>query len=482
MKTLFALLALSLLCAGTAEARAVRLMYEAPAASEGGPAVIVTFEEQREEKKGGKDPTVIANERGGYGIPTAVRSGKGGTGHAADVVPDWAVDVLKSAGYAASGGEADAQTARLHLILRKLWGDQIPIPGGSRSQFSFLVELQLFAPGAAEPSWTSAVQASGGTTTVMMRFDDPAENGFVRTFDEATKSFVKLMASAEFQAILPGDVAAAQAASENLGAKPALDAKSKEEPPEGDGVATTAADLPKGFESWDPGTYQWTGKNVAEGFVWGGIGAGLFIAGDQWSRAVAIEHGGLATPLPIGHAFSSVAHIPKSTPDPGAEWAVQAYVSDIMFSYGVHMFVPSLGMTVPTLIAASTGADVQTSKAVMGLASIPSFVPGGVAMVHRFHTLFRPVWDAHQLNSDSWHHFGPGLITLVIGVVDIAVGGVHGVLGVLYASGAVTARADEKGLLPGATDGRRGLQNSASIVPMITPTDGGLSFGVAGTF
>ncbi len=482
MRNLLVLLALILLCAGSAEARAVRLMYEAPSAAEGGPAVVVTFEEQREEKKGGKDPTVIANERGSYSIPTAVRSGKGGTGHAADVVPDWAVDVLKSAGYAATRGEPDAQTARLHLILRKLWGDQIPIPGGARSNFSLMVELQLFAPGAAEPGWTSAVQASGGTTTVMMRFDDPAENGFVRTFDEATKNFVKLMASAEFQAILPGDVTAAQASAETLGAKPALDAKSTEETPEGDGVETTAADLPKGFESWDPGTYQWTGKTFPEGFVWAGVGAGLFIAGDQWSRAVAIEHGGLATPLPIGHAFSSVAHIPKSTPDPGAEWAVQAYVSDIMFSYGVHIFVPSLGMTVPTLIAAATGADVQTSKAVMGLASIPSFVPGGVAMVHRFHTLFRPVWDANQVNADSWHHFAPGLITLVIGVVDIAIGGVQGVFGVLYATEAITARADEKGLLPAATDGRRGLQNSASIIPMVTPTEEGLSFGVAGTF
>ncbi len=197
--------------------RSVRLMYEAPAASEGGPAVVVTYEAQREEKKGGKDPTLIANERGSYNIPTAVRSGKQGTDHADDVLPNWIVDVLKSAGYDASRGEA-GDGPRVHAILKKMWGDEIPIPGGARHQFSFQVEIQVWPAGATEPAWRSDVQAGGGTTTVFLRFDDPVEAGFVRAFDEATRIFAGMIAGEDFQAALPGgDAEAVQAAADALG-------------------------------------------------------------------------------------------------------------------------------------------------------------------------------------------------------------------------------------------------------------------------
>lgn len=479
--------------------RAVRLMYEAPAATDGGPAVTVTFEQQREEKKGGKDPTVIANERGSYGIPLAVRSGKQKTEHAADVVPNWLVDVLKSAGYAATRGEA-GDGPRVHGILKKLWGDQIPFPGGSRHQFSFQLEVQIWPAGATEPAWTMDVQAGDGTTTVMMRFDDPVEAGFVRAFDEATKTLVEYIGTPEFQAALPGGNAdAAQAAAQNLGP----DAKKAEAAPtaaveggEGadaaadDGVVLTQADLPKGFEGWDPGVYQWISapehdapKQIAVGFIVGGIGAGLFIAGDQWATDLAQTRGGAQGLAPVGATFSSVAHIPNSAPNPQADWIAQAAVSEIMFSYGTHMFVPTFGITVPTLVAGIAGADIQTTKAVMGIAGVPSYFPAGIAMLNRFGTQFAPQWAAHQTSQDRWVHFGAGIFPLVLGIVDIAVGTVHGVVGVLYATNTLTARADERGLLAPPTDGRRGLANSqAWVIPMVTPTDDGLSFGLMGAF
>ena len=513
------LVAAVLMLAPAAQAgRSIRLMYEAPAATEGGPAVVVTYEEQRLADKGGKDPTLVANERGSYNIPLAVRSGKQGTGHAADVVPSWIVDVLKSAGYDASRGEA-GEGPRLHAILKSMWGDQIQFPGGSRHQFSFQVELQIWPAGATEPAWISAVQAGGGTTTVITRFDDPVEAGFVRAFDEATATLVELMVSDEFQAALPGgNLAAAQAAAAALGPDPAGKkgaaaggaASPAGEGADGgdsagadggggsapgpalgdDGVVLTEADLPKGFENWDPGTWQWVSapdhtvpKETVVGFIVGGIGAGLFIGGDQWATSLAKNQANIQTLPAAGASLVSVDHIPRSAPNPDAEWIVQAGVSEIMVSYGMQMFVPTLALTGPTLAAGLSGANIQTTKAVMGIASFPAYLPAGFAMLARFDTLFAPHWRAHGTDQDRWVHMGTGLFPLVLGIVDIVIGSIQGVMGVLYAANVVTARADERGLFVMPTDGRRGLKNSAAFVmPIVMPTEDGVTFGFAGRF
>ena len=101
----------------------------------------------------------------------------------------------------------------------------------------------------------------------------------------------------------------------------------------------TEADLPKGFESWNPGTYQWISqpdhtapKQMVLGFVAGGIGAGLFIAGDQWATDLARTRANVTTLPPLGGTLTSVAHIPLTRPNPDAEWIAQAAVSEIMFS------------------------------------------------------------------------------------------------------------------------------------------------------
>jgi len=475
-----------LLVPTAAQARAVRLMYETPDAIEGGSAVAVTYEDQREAKKGGKDPTLIANERGAYGAPTAVRSGAQGTKHAADVVPAWAADVLRSAGYDARVGE-DASLPRVHVVLKKMWGDEIPLPGGvTRANFTVQLDFQVFGVGATEPGAVHSIAASGGTTTVMMRFDDPVENGFVRTFDEATKSFALFFANPKVLELLPGgNPEAAAAASQNLGPdrKKATTTADGEPIEQGSGATMTAEDLPDSHKGWDPEVYEWGGKGVPLGFLAGGIGLGLTIGGDQWARALAVDNNPTDVGPAVLHAFSSLGHIPLSSPEPEVGWVVQSYVSDIMFSYGTFMTIPSFGITVPTLVAASSGADLQTTKAVMGFSGAASYIPTGVFMIARFGRLFPPQWAQHQTSQDRWHHLGPGIFPLVMGIVDFAMGGLHGVFGVLYATGAHTARVDEKGLFAPATAGRRGLSNQAWMMPTVTPTaDGGLSFGVVGRF
>lgn len=157
-----------------------------------------------------------------------------------------------------------------------------------------------------------------------------------------------------------------------------------------------------------------------------------------------------------------------------------------MFQFGLHTTLPALGAMVPTLIAAGTGADIQTVKAVLGIASMPSFLVPGITMLNRFR-LFPPEWQ--KLNDgteDAWLHVAGGVTNLAIGVIDVAMGGVMGVLGVLYAANVIKASPTEKGILP--TPGGRGgrLENASAkviIIPMATPNDdGGVTFGFAGIF
>ena len=161
-------------------------------------------------------------------------------------------------------------------------------------------------------------------------------------------------------------------------------------------------------------------------------------------------------------------------------------MGEYMFQFGVHITVPSLGGTIPTIIAASTGADIQTVKAVMGIASMPSFLVPGITLLSRFR-LFPPEFAKLQNQTeDAYLHMAAGVTNLAIGIIDVAVGGVTGVVGILYAADVIKASPTEKGLLP-VVGGRGGrLKNAAArtiIVPIAAPTaDGGVAFGLVGIF
>lgn len=464
--------------------RKVRLMYEPPdPAAELSTPVKVTFEDAREEKKGGNEPDLIAQERNNLGMPVGIFSGAQKTADPPEVVPLWLVDVLKAAGYDAqvAGTEgADSKALVAHIRLDALWGDGQPIMGVVRHSFSFAFTLQIKDRGGAV-LWEQPYHASGKATTVMMRFDDPFEAGFVRAFDEASKAVLLSVGTDAFQEALPGgDVEAAAAAVEEVG-----------EQSDGSGerkvgsTGVTAEDLPRGYESWDPEVYGWGGKLVAGGFVAGGVGLGLLIAGDQVSRANATNNLGVTGLAPVLSTLDSVAHIPYTKPKPTVESAVVGMVGEYMFQYGVHITAPSFGQTIPTLIAAASGADIQTTKAVMGFAGLSYLVPG-IVHLSRFR-LFPPVYDLMDADDsiDAWLHVPAGITTVAIGAVDIGLATASTIMGVLYASGAVKASPTEKGLFP-VIGGRGGRLKNAEALRMV-PTmgvgmDGRVTFGLVGTW
>ncbi len=315
-----AALALVFLAPTSAEAgRKVRLMYEAPIADSGGPAVAVTFQNAREEKKGGAELPLIAQERGSYGIPSGIFSGAMKTDHADVVVANWAADVLRAGGYDAKVGE-DASLPRVHVQLTKLWGDGM----GPHLQFGFSANLQVFAVGGSEPVWEGGVQASQGVQNVI-RMSDPFEDGFSQAFAEGTKALLALMLTPEFQAALPGANAEAIANAESIfGNREATIAADKEMAGE-EGASAASADghrtnctedgeLPKGWETFDYDVYCWGGKSLIGSYIMGGVGVGLTIAGDQIARNNTERHRGITLPV-VFSTLSSVQHIPDSGPD-----------------------------------------------------------------------------------------------------------------------------------------------------------------------
>lgn len=466
--------------------RKVRLIYEAPMATEGGPAVTVTFENAREEKKGGVELPLIAQERGQYGIPSGIFSGKQKTGHADVVVPSWAADVLRAAGYDARVGQDDS-LPRLHVKLTHLWGDGL----GPRLQFSMYGVVQLFAAGGTEPAWEAALIADGGVTTIV-QFHDPYELGFSRVFQEATKQLLALVATPEFQAALPGgDLEAAGQAAELLGDRDATVAAEQEAKPEEGSDEFTAQQQaqPKGFQTWHPDVYAWSDqKDTIGAYVFAGISAGMFVAGDQLNRRWAEEDGG-HTGLPaVGASFETARHIPyrPNGLDTGDEalWVVKSYTTEYVFVFGVQGFVPSLGAGIPTHIAAATGADLQTVKAVMGISSLPAFLPAGIAHLARFGTLYQPEWAWMQGADDDSRifHVVPGVISLTAGIVDIAVGAVQFVGGLLYATNTIQASPNEKGLLPMPQMQEGRMSNTSASLFFVPTADGGVALGIAGTF
>ncbi len=481
-----ALLAAQVVPADAEAGRKVRLIYEAPMATKGGPAVAVTFENAREEKKGGEELPLIAQERGKYGIPTGIFSGKQKTEHADVVVPSWAADALRGAGYDARVGE-DPALPRLHVKLTHLWGDGL----GPRLQFSMYAVVQLFEVGATEPAWEAAITADGGVTTIV-QFHDPYELGFSRVFEEATKQLLGLVASKEFQAALPGgDIEAAREAAELIGDRDATVAAEQEAKPEEGSEEFSAQQeaQPNGFQTWHPDVYEWSDEKATIGtYVFAGISAGMFVAGDQLNRKWAIDDGGVTGLPTVGASFRTARHIPirPNTLSTGDEagWVVKSYVTEYVFVFGIQGFVPSLGAAIPTHIAAATGADLQTVKAVLGISSLPAFMPAGIANLARFGQLYQPEWAQMQAADDDSRvfHIVPGVISLAAGIADIAVGAVQFVGGLLYATNTIQASPKEKGLLP-MPQMQEGRMSNTSAHFFFTPTpDGGMAFGLAGTF
>lgn len=180
-------------------------MYQAPviASEPTGPAVSITVENLREEKKGGKELSLIGNERGSYGIPTGVNSGAKKTLHADAVMAAFAADCLQAAGYKATA-TADPANARLHIKLATLWSEMIPIPMAPRYETWIKATFQLTPAGGTAPAWEKELSANGGTTTIILRFNDPIEAGFLRSFDELGTVFLNEIASDAFQTALPG--------------------------------------------------------------------------------------------------------------------------------------------------------------------------------------------------------------------------------------------------------------------------------------
>lgn len=486
--------------------RTTRLMYQAPVVAQApsGPKVVVTWENARELKKGGKELALIGNERGNYGIPTAVKSGGRKTQHVDGVVPSWAVDCLKAAGYQAAIGE-DPAAARLHVKVNTLWSEEIPIVVASRHETWIKLTLQLTPPAAAAPAWEKELSSNGGTTTVILRFDDPVEAGFLRAFDELTGLFIQEIVSDAFQAALPGaDKEAALAAAATVGKAAAAEkggdsaekSKAKEDAAPAEAAADPQTEAPKPvqaeasltekaadidrpapFKTWDPLVYQWSGRETIGGFVYGGISVGLLIAGDQWARKLSTET--YHEPLELS-TFDSSGHITTTDGDPSIGPIVQAYIAEIMFDFGVQGVVPVFGTSVPTLIAANLGKDLQTVKAVMGFASVPSFLVPAFAHIRRFDTAQR-----HRLVDIPGHNeylmIVPAAFSLAAGFADIAVAAIQGILGALYAGDVLVADVTP-GLMP-PVQNRSRLRNAVSVVPVVGSDAGGnLRLGVAGTF
>lgn len=468
--------------------RKVRLMFEPPLQTEGGPAVAVTFENAREENKGGTEVPLIAQERGQYGIPSGIFSGKSKTEHCDTLVPKWAAESLKGAGYDARVGD-DPTLPRLHVKLTRLWGDGL----GPRLEFRMEAHLSLFAPGGTEPVWQADMALESGVTTII-QFHDPYELGFVRIFQDGTKALLGMVATPEFQAALPGgNLEAAAKAAELLGNRDeTVAAEQAEKPQEGSEEFQARKDAQlAGFKTWHPDVYEWGGKSTIGGYVFGGIAAGMMIAGDQLARKQIValpadmHTGGNQVPK-VGAAFVSAGHIPYSGPtEPEAGDVVQGYVYEFVFLFGVQGFVPSIAGGVPGTIAAATGADLQTVKAVVGISSLPAFLPSGIVNLDRFSKLYAPEWQLQQANDDNirLHHVVPGVASLASGIADIAIGTIQFAAGIAYAAGAIQASPKEKGLLPMPQMQEGRMENQGTATFFVAPSpDGGVAFGLSGTF
>ncbi len=243
-------------------------------------------------------------------------------------------------------------------------------------------------------------------------------------------------------------------------------------------VAQDEQKIPKGYESWDPEVAAWGWKGPIEGIVWGSIGFGLLVAGDQINREVAEEQG--FTRTPVMSSLTTVDHIPRGTfADIPVEWGVRSYVGEYMFTVGLQAIVPSLGTMIPSAIAGASGVDLQTAKAVGCFSMALSFIPTGVTHLARWAGLYVPQWQLHQQDEQGIAYVIPGVISMALTFVNFGMGGVALVWGLLYATEWEMA-GPEPGLFPMPSGDE--IPDSPPIPMITTDGNGGVLFGWQGVF
>ncbi len=244
-----------------------------------------------------------------------------------------------------------------------------------------------------------------------------------------------------------------------------------------------AADRPGAFSSWDDEVYDWAEPTLAGSFIFGGVSIGMLIAFDQASRSLAIAHGSVGRP-PVMSNLVSADHIPHGKPgDFDGKWLAQSYIYEYFFVFGMQGTVPMWGSLIPTLIAAGTGADLQTVKTVGCFAGGISMIATGVANMTRWRRLYIPEWQSHQVNEDGIAFVVPGIVTMFAGFADLAVAAVLMVYGVAYATGQRTATT-EPGLFPVPGAARAGSSRPTLAWRPTLGSDGagGLVVGISGVF
>ena len=249
------------------------------------------------------------------------------------------------------------------------------------------------------------------------------------------------------------------------------------------GGSAQASDKPAPFSSWDDDVYEWSSPTLAGSFEFGGVSLGMLIAFDQSSRSLAIAHGSSGRPAVLSN-LTFADHIPHGKPgDFDGKWLAQAYIYEYFFVFGLQGTVPMWGSLIPTLIAAGTGADLQTVKTVGCFAGGASLLVAGVTNLSRWQRLYVPEWQAHQVNENGIAFVIPGVISMFAGFADVAVATVVLIYGVLYATG-THAATTEPGLFP-VPSALRGKRDRPALAwrPFVTgdPT-GGISAGIAGVF
>ncbi len=179
---------------GTALAVKSKFYYEVPDDNGAdGPTIAVTFENARPEEEGGDDPAEVGIVRSTVGIPYRIKS-KGTD--VSKTVPQFFADALRSSGYNAAVGE-QAGEPRVHVVLEKLWCD-----GHTHYVAVMEATLQLFVPGATDPSWEGSVSGEGHVTLVISHAE--MQEAYEEMFAEALTKLPALWAGDAFHTAMAG--------------------------------------------------------------------------------------------------------------------------------------------------------------------------------------------------------------------------------------------------------------------------------------
>ena len=249
-------------------------------------------------------------------------------------------------------------------------------------------------------------------------------------------------------------------------------------------TGASAADRPGVFSSWDDEVYDWSAPSLPGSFAFGGVSLALLIAGDQAARSLAVHHGAVNRPAVLS-TLVRVDHIPRGLlADLDGKWVAQSYIYEYLFVAGLQGTLPVWGSLLPTLIAAGSGADLQTVK------TVGCFFGGGMLLatalvnISRWQRLYIPQWRAHQVDEAGAAYIVPGLVTMFAGFADAAVAAVLLTWGAAYATGQ-RAATTEPGLFPMPLASRqraRGLR-IVDARPFVSGDGrGGLLAGFSGKF